>query len=71
MDQKKEALAQVIVALLPDYTYAHAYTYAHDYIFARAHAYSHARAHARARVYAPFTEDQKAQIDAAYALIFG
>jgi hypothetical protein len=80
MDQKQEALAQVILSLMdkPDHTYARDYAYAYARAYAHANAHAHARARARAyanaidyaHTYAPFTEDQQTQIDHTYALIY-
>jgi hypothetical protein len=85
-DPRVLALAEVVRTIRPEMTHAHAHAlahalaraFAHDYAYARAfactHTHAHAHAHAHdyvyARDYAPFTDEEKAQIDAAHALLF-
>jgi hypothetical protein len=81
-DPRVLALAEVVRTIRPEMTHAHAREYAREYAhareyareYARAREYAHARARAHAHVYArdyaPFTDEEKAQIDAAHALLF-
>jgi hypothetical protein len=71
-DPRVLALAEVVCTIRPEMTHALALAYAlaHAHVYARDYARVYALAHAHAHDYAPFTDEEKAQIDAAHALLF-
>jgi hypothetical protein len=77
-DPRVLALAEVVRTIRPEITharalaYALAYAFAHTFAhtFALAYAFAHDYAYTHAHAHAPFTDEEKAQIDAAHALLF-